>query len=158
MLYSRSLALNEVYICTCSRRAGLLCFAEERAAGSRNRKDPGSPDRGQTSPAINPRKEESLHCMNISSLTPYTVYLTIIAFDRYLIVQNETRTIACSLQFFSVTSSRICLYVMLYICVSPFFSIRSIVKDHQRVALTSPPTHYHQSATKGRSEMLLLGC
>lgn len=52
------------HCCRCSRRAGLLCFAEEWAVGSRNRKDPRSPDGGQTSAVVPAREEESLLCMS----------------------------------------------------------------------------------------------
>lgn len=54
------------HCCRCSRRAGLLCFAEEWAARSRNRKDPRSPDGGQTSAIVPAWEEESLLCTEVS--------------------------------------------------------------------------------------------
>lgn len=105
----------------CSRRAGLLCFAEEWAVGSRNRKDPRSPDGGQTSAIVPAREEESLLCMEVSDSLGHPCLCS----DQTSVCSNDA-----PLLFSTRSTPKAC---------------------HQKTAPTSLPTRYHPSAIKGKS-------
>lgn len=110
----------------CSRRAGLLCFAEEWAVGSRNRKDPRSPDGGQTSAIVPAREEESLLCMEVSDSLGHPCLCS----DQTSVCSNDA-----PLLFSTRSTPKAC---------------------HQKTAPTSLPTRYHPSAIKGKSAVWAL--